>query len=358
MNTLRLSELCALIEDTISMELTDRYWVRAEIASLSLRGGHAYFELVEKTDNGLIAKVRAVCWANVYKMLQPYFETQAGMPLQVGMQVLVAVTVEFHAVYGLSLQILDIDPTFTIGDLARAKHQTIAQLLQDGVMDMNRALTLPTIVRHIAVISSEQAAGYQDFVIQLQQGGYRFGTMLFPAIMQGINAPQSIIAALRAIDEQQFDCVVILRGGGAMTDLTCFDDYELASFCAQFPLPVLTGIGHTKDISVLDMVAFAALKTPTALAQYFVDARQALEAQLSMLLHRLTATAQRQLLVRRHAVDLLEQRLTSLSPERIFKLGYSLTTLNGLVITSPAQVHTGDKLETHLQEGIIHTQAL
>lgn len=374
MNTLRLSELCALIEDTLSMDLADRYWVRAEIASLSQRGGHAYFELVEpsgctdagtaataateRSNGGLIAKVRATCWANIYTMLKSYFEEQSGLPLQVGMQVLIAVRVDFHAVYGLSLQILDIDPSFTIGDLARARRETIARLEREGVMDLNRSLSLPTVIEKIAVISSEQAAGYEDFVEQLRQGGFRFETTLYPAVMQGINAPKSIIAALRAIDADRYDCVVILRGGGAITDLTCFDDYDLAAHCAQYPVPILTGIGHTKDISVLDMVAFAALKTPTALAQYFVDGRAALEAQIIALTRRLTATAQRQLLIRRHAVELLEQRLTSLSPERIFKLGYSLTTRNGQILTSVSQVRKGDIIETHLQDGVITTQTI
>ena len=222
-------------------------------------------------------------------------------------------------------------------------------------MELNRALTLPTIVRHIAVISSDQAAGYEDFVSQLNQGGYRFETTLFPAIMQGVNAPLSMIKALRAIDDEAYDCVVILRGGGATTDLTCFDDYELCNHCAQFPMPILTGIGHTKDVSVLDMVAFAALKTPTALAQFFVDQRAELEGRVALLLQRLAATAQRQILITRHAVDLLEQRLMSLSPERIFKRGYSLTTLNGNVLTSVQQVKKGDHIETHLSDGVITT---
>ena len=391
MKTLRLSELCALIEDTLSMDLADRYWVRAEIASLSQRGGHAYFELVEpaavaagpvgcaagvtpvsvgcaagavergereRGNGGVIAKVRATCWSNIYTMLKRYFEEQSGLPLQVGMQVLLAVRVDFHAVYGLSLQILDIDPAFTIGDLARSRRESIARLEREGVMDLNRSLSLPTIIEKIAVISSAQAAGYEDFVEQLRQGGFRFETTLYPAMMQGIQAPKSIIAALRAIDAEQYDCVVILRGGGAITDLTCFDDYDLAAHCAQYPVPILTGIGHTKDISVLDMVAFAALKTPTALAQYFVDGRAALEAQINALTRRLTATAQRQLLIRRHAVELLEQRLTSLSPERIFKLGYSLTTRNGQILTSVSQVRKGDIIETHLQDGVITTQTI
>ncbi len=272
----KLSEVCSIVEDVITME-TETYWVQAEIASISVRGGHCYLDLVEKSVSGIVAKMRATIWANVYALLRPYFHEETGTDLQVGMQVLVEATVDFHAVYGLSLNITNIDPTYTIGDLAKQRQETIAKLLAEGVMDMNKSLALPTIVRRIAVISSESAAGYGDFRRQLEDGGYRFETTLFPAIMQGEHAPKSIIAALDTIanQEEEWDAVVIIRGGGATTDLTCFDDYNLCNHCAQFPLPIITGIGHTKDVSVLDMVSFAPLKTPTAVAQYFVDGRLA-----------------------------------------------------------------------------------
>ena len=361
MTSLSLSELCAYIEDTLTMELAEAYWVRAEIASLQERGGHAYLELIEKAENdpsqALLAKVRATCWANTFQRLKAAFRAETGLPLQVGMQVLVQVTVTFHAVYGLSLNIIAIDADFTLGNLARTRQQTI---------ELNRSLTLPTIVRRIAVISSPDAAGYEDFENQLNLSPFTFHLSLFPATMQGTSAPSSIISALSLIHHSSlvhrtsflrtsFDLVVILRGGGATTDLSCFDDYELCSHCAQFPLPILTGIGHTRDVSILDMVAHAALKTPTALAQFLIDRMNALDQQLTRLEQRLMMTAQRQILIRSHAIELLEQRLRALSPERIFALGYSLATVNGQPLTQVSQVKPGDTLITHLQDGNIES---
>lgn len=348
----KLSEVCSIVEDVITME-TETYWVQAEIASISVRGGHCYLDLVEKSVSGIVAKMRATIWANVYALLRPYFHEETGTDLQVGMQVLVEATVDFHAVYGLSLNITNIDPTYTIGDLAKQRQETIAKLLAEGVMDMNKSLALPTIVRRIAVISSESAAGYGDFRHQLEDGGYRFETTLFPAIMQGEHAPKSIIAALDTIanQEEEWDVVVIIRGGGATTDLTCFDDYNLCNHCAQFPLPIITGIGHTKDVSVLDMVSFAPLKTPTAVAQYFVDGRLTQAQRLRDLEQRLRRIAENILLVRRHKIELLTQRLAMCSPERIYKMGYSLVTAGSKVIRSAADLQAGERITTHFLDG-------
>ncbi len=367
-----LSEICDFIGQLIAME-TETYWVRAEIASVSEKGGHCYLDLVEKAETGLLAaKLRATCWANVYTMLRPYFEQETGSRLQAGMQILVEIEINFHSVYGLSANILDIDPKYTVGDLARQRQETIARLQKDGVMDMNKALELPTIVRRIAVISAETAAGFGDFCHQLQSN-YHFETTLFPAVMQGEHAAQSIIAALMQINEQMskwenekmgkyknekmekcenpFDVVVIIRGGGATTDLTCFDDYNLCSHCAQFPLPVITGIGHTRDVSVLDMVAFRALKTPTAVAQFFIDGREQQALRIQELARRLKQTAERQIMIRRHRLELLAERIRMHSPERIYRMGYSLATVNGKVVRSAADLHSGDVLTTHLSDG-------
>ena len=348
----KLSEVCSIVEEVITME-TETYWVQAEIASISVRGGHCYLDLVEKSVSGIEAKMRATIWANVYALLRPYFHEETGTDLQVGMQVLVEATVDFHAVYGLSLNITNIDPTYTIGDLAKQRQETIAKLLAEGVMDMNKSLALPTIVRRIAVISSESAAGYGDFRHQLEDGGYRFETTLFPAIMQGEHAPKSIIVALDTIanQEEEWDAVVIIRGGGATTDLTCFDDYNLCNHCAQFPLPIITGIGHTKDVSVLDMVSFAPLKTPTAVAQYFVDGRLTQAQRLRDLEQRLRRIAENILLVRRHKIELLTQRLAMCSPERIYKMGYSLVTAGSKVIRSAADLQAGERITTHFLDG-------
>ena len=351
-----LSEICEIIEDIISME-TETYWVRAEIASISEKGGHCYLDLVEKAETGLLAaKLRATCWSNIYAMLRPYFEQETGARLQAGMQILVEVEINFHAVYGLSANIINIDPKYTVGDLARQRQETIARLLKDGVMDLNKALVLPSIVRRIAVISAESAAGYGDFCHQLQ-ARYRFETTLFPAIMQGEHAAKSIIAALDAIaaQEEDYDAVVIIRGGGATTDLSCFDDYNLCNHCAQFPLPVITGIGHTRDVSVLDMVAFQALKTPTAVAQFFIDEREHQALRIQELTRRLCQTAERQILIRRHKLEMLAQAIKMHSPERIYRMGYSLATMNGKVIRSTSELQSGDILTTHLHDGTIQS---
>lgn len=357
-----LSQLCNQIEQVFSMEFASTYWVQAEIASLSVRGGHGYFELVEKADSTgiLAAKVRATCWSNVYRMLSAYFVEETGSSLQVGMQILVEVEVHFHAVYGLSLNICNIDPTYTIGDLARQRADTIAKLQQDGVFDLQKGLTLPTLVHRLAVISSDSAAGYQDFVNQLQASNYAIHTTLFSAVMQGDQAERSIIAALRAIYDvvEDFDAVVIIRGGGSTTDLSCFDSYELASHCAQFPLPILSGIGHTKDVSVVDMVVYMALKTPTAVAAFVVDRFDSARHLIQDWYRRLQMTAERQLLIRRHTLELLHQRLTLCSPERIYQMGYSLLTVDGKVVESVHDVQPGQQITTHLKDGVVLSEVL
>ena len=273
-----LSELCQAIEQVLQFELGDTYWVRAEIASLTERG-HCYMELVEKAKNNTVAaKVRATCWQQVYHLLSAYFATETAQTLSVGMQVLLQVEVSFHAVYGLSLNVVGIDPTFTLGDLARQRQLTIQRLQEDGVMDLQRALTIPSLPRRIAVISAADAAGYGDFCHQLlsNRSGFLFRTQLFPAVMQGDQSPASIIAALEQIAYQveQYDVVVIVRGGGATTDLRNFDDYSLAFHCANFPLPIIAGIGHTRDVSVVDMVVHTSVKTPTAAAEWLISAMQ------------------------------------------------------------------------------------
>lgn len=362
MKTYSLSQLCEQIQDALAMELANTYWVRAEIASLTVRGGHCYLELVEKADTTgqMSAKVRATCWSNVYKMLSAYFVEETGSALQAGMQVLVEVEIQFHAVYGLSLNICNIDPTFTVGDMARQRAETIERLQQDGVFDLQKELTMPTLIHRIAVISSDTAAGYEDFVHQLQASHYAIHTTLFTATMQGDQAERSIIAALRAICEvvENFDAVAIIRGGGSTTDLTCFDSYELASHCAQFPLPILSGIGHTKDVSVTDMVVYAALKTPTAVAAYIVERFDRASELIRDWRHRLQMTAERQILIRRHALELLQQRLVMCSPERIYQMGYSLLTINGHIVESVQDVKIGQQICTHLKDGVIRSQVL
>ena len=344
--------------------LAPSYWVKAEISSLSIKGGHMYLELVEsqksKVERGVAAKMRATCWSGTQEMLSAYFESETGQTLQPGMAVLVETEVQYHPVYGLSLSITNIDPSYTLGDIARQRQQTILQLQKDGLLDAQQLLPLPTLIRRIAVISSPSAAGYEDFKHQLEHSTFNFQLSTFFATMQGESAAKSILAALEEIVNQssnrqssnrQFDCVVIIRGGGATTDLSCFDDYELCAVCAQFEIPVLTGIGHTRDISVLDLVAHEALKTPTAVAEWLIHRMEDQTNRINDLLQRLQRTAERQILIRRHRIDMLEQRLAACNPERIYQMGYSLLTKNGKVVRSVNDLQEGDKVVTHLADG-------
>ena len=376
-----LSELCEWIQDVVGNDMPDRYWVRGEIASMSVRG-HCYMELVEKSENGILAaKMRATCWNNVYALLSAYFTQETGQSLHVGLQVLLEVSVEYHAVYGLSLNVWNIDPTYTLGDLAKQRQATIRQLTEDGVMELQRALVVPTLPRRVAVISSADAAGYGDFCDQLKHNryGFEFFVQLYPAVVQGDTAPKSIVDALSAIAEQEeeWDVVVIIRGGGASTDLSCFDDYILASHCAQFPLPIVAGIGHTRDVSVVDMVVHTSVKTPTAAAEWLVQ-HVALQverlAELDVRIHRATQgvvnrernrlvgyqqrmiSAVYQALAReKNRLSLWKKTIDLHSPERIFKMGYSLTTVNGKVVRTAQEVMKGDVLETHTHNGVIQS---
>jgi exodeoxyribonuclease VII large subunit len=275
---LTLSELNLLIKDSLETAFPEQLWVVAEIAEMKInRTGHCYLELVEKNSetDAIVARARATIWAWQFRFIRPYFETTTGQPLTNGLKVLVAVTVEFHEVYGLSLNIKDIDPAYTLGDLARKRNEVIAQLTDEGIVDMNREISMPDIPSRIAIISSPTAAGYEDFMKQLENNpsGYSFYTKLFQATMQGTDAPRSIIMALYEVFEiaDRFDVLVIIRGGGSQVDLGCFDDYEVAMHVAQFPLPVITGIGHEKDETVTDIVAHTKLKTPTAVAQFLIE---------------------------------------------------------------------------------------
>lgn len=352
-----LTELCTIIREVLSIEMPDTYWVKAEIASMSTKGGHGYFELVEKAPNSSLpaAKIRATCWANIYPLLTNYFAQETGSQLQVGMQVLLEVEVSFHPAYGMSLNIRNIDPRFTVGDLARQRAETLHRLQQEGILDMQQQLHLPTLPLRLAVISAESAAGYSDFCDQLRQGGYRFCPTLFGAIMQGEKAERSILSALSTIANQaeEFDAVVIIRGGGASTDLSCFDSYLIAAACAQFELPVLTGIGHTRDVSVLDIVAHQSLKTPTAVAAFLIDRLDSESERLLRLRQRLGQTAERQIMIRRHRLEILQQRILACNPERIYAKGYSLATVGGRVIRNIEDVQRGETITTHLANGSV-----
>jgi exodeoxyribonuclease VII large subunit len=376
-----LKELCDWIQEIVENDLPNRYWVCAEIASMSVRG-HCYMELVEKAENGILAaKVRATCWSNVYHLLSAYFLQETGQSLHTGLQVMLEVSVEYHAVYGLSLNVWNIDPTYTLGDLAKQRQATIQQLTEDGVMDLQKALQIPSLPRRVAVISSADAAGYGDFCDQLKHNrfGFKFHVQLYPAVVQGDTAARSVVQALNSIAalEEEWDVVVIIRGGGASTDMSCFDDYNLASHCAQFPLPIIAGIGHTRDVSVVDMVVHTSVKTPTAAAEWLIERVAEQVERVGSLMLRLQRATQNAVSREKNRLLLYEQQIFNAvrgkavrergkldlwmktielhSPERIFKMGYSLTMVNGKMVRSQSEVNEGDVLETHLHDGVIQS---
>ena len=273
---LTLSELNELIKDVLSNTFSSAVWVVAEISELKEnRSGHCYLELIEKEGNEIIARSRATIWSYTFRMLKPYFETATGQLFTDGIKILVQASVEYHPSFGLSLNIKDIDPTYTVGDLALQRKEIIDLLQTDGVFEMNKELSLPLVPQKLAIISSATAAGYQDFMEQLNSNeyGFKFYTKLFEAYMQGSDAVSSIIYALERIFQYEdfFDAVIIIRGGGASADLSSFDNYDLAFNVTQFPLPIISGIGHEKDDTIIDLVAHTRLKTPTAVAEFFIN---------------------------------------------------------------------------------------
>lgn len=397
-----LSELLEQVKGAIRKELPGYYWVIAEIMELR-ENRHCYLELIEKSkeNESLLAKVRATIWASRYGMLRPFFESSTGTSLKSGIKILCKASVEFHPQYGLSLNITDIDPSYTLGDLARLKQEVIQRLRKEGVYDMNRELPFPLVPQRIAVISSETAAGYGDFMKSLENNRHEFlfHTTLFQATMQGDEASPSIISAMEKIyeSESDFDCVVMIRGGGSKADLESFNQYDLAYYITQFPLPVITGIGHERDESVADMVAHHGLKTPTAVAEFLVDQLLAFEFRLSALLDRLSSSLrnrvqgdlnrldrygdsmmhmsrallqkqseqvrqneqrlQRELAMllekSRDKLAQLKKRCELVDPENILKRGYSITLHRGKSLSSIKGIKAGSLLETRLYQGSI-----
>lgn len=277
-NVLSLFELNQLVRRSVRTCLPDEYWVQVELSDVRANySGHCYLECVQKDpkSNSLIAKARGIIWSNVFSQLKPYFEQETGQAFVSGIKVLVKVTVDFHELYGYSLTIVDIDPAYTLGDMARRRREILLRLQEEGVLSLNKELELPVLAQRIAVISSATAAGYGDFCNQLENNafGFAFYPRLFPAIMQGERVEASVIAALDRIyaESEKWDVVVIIRGGGATSDLSGFDTYDLAASCAQFPLPIITGIGHERDDTVIDLVAHTRVKTPTAAAEFLVN---------------------------------------------------------------------------------------
>ncbi len=324
MTTLSLYELNNLVRSSLEHLLPDTYWVRAELSEVRTSRGHCYLELVQKSQRGdsLIAKSRAQIWAGTWAMLQPYFERTTGQRLSAGMQVLLCVEVTFHELYGYSLNVTDIDPTFTLGDIARRRQEILRQLERDGVLTMNKELPLPRLLQRIAVISSATAAGYGDFSRQLEDNrrGLHFHTRLFPAIMQGDGVERSIISALNQIAQNlnDWDAVVIIRGGGSTSDLSGFDTLALAENVAQFPLPIITGIGHERDDTVLDLISHTRVKTPTAAAEFLIQHQSEELDTVESLADRIVTATQRML----HDERIRQQSITVKLPSlfSIFRL--------------------------------------
>jgi exodeoxyribonuclease VII large subunit len=274
---LTLHELNSLVREVLECEMPDEYWVEAELSECRENHGHCFMELIQKDEQNAtpIAKASARCWASKWMLIRPGFERTTGQRLHAGMKVLLKVYAQFHETYGFSWIVTDIDPTYTLGDMARKRQEIIRQLKAEGVFDLQRELRLPLFCQHIAIISSETAAGYGDFCNQLADNpyGFRFEVTLFPAIMQGEDVEQSVINALESIYNglPAYDCVVIIRGGGATSDMSGFDTLALAENVANFPLPIITGIGHDRDESILDMISHTRVKTPTAAAAFLID---------------------------------------------------------------------------------------
>ena len=309
---LTLYELNNLVRELIEYEMPDEYWVEAEISDCRERNGHCYMELIQKDERNAtpIAKASARCWASKWMLIRPYFERTTGQQLHAGIKVLLKVSAQFHEAYGFSWIVTDIDPTYTLGDMARKRQEIIRQLKEEGVFDLQKELHLPLFCQRIAVISSETAAGYGDFCNQLADNpyGFQFRTQLFPATMQGEATEQSIIAALETIyaHSTTFDCVVIIRGGGATSDMSGFDTLALAENVANFPIPIITGIGHDRDESILDMVSHTRVKTPTAAAALLIDHLKAVLDMLNDSQERLAHSA-------RQKISTLQLQLSGLS---------------------------------------------
>jgi len=307
MTHLSLFELTSLIKTELEKNLEPSYWVIAEISDLKVNAkGHCYMELVEKEGNFVSAKIRANIWAYTYRNLSGWFEAITHTTLRPGIKILLNATVQYHELYGMSLNIKDIDPNFTLGERARKRQEIIQRLKDEGIFDMNRELPLPLVPQRIAIISSETAAGYGDFMSQITDNGrhFNFKTQLFPSLMQGEQAPKEIIASLLSINNQisAFDLVIIIRGGGSQIDLDCFDDYELTSHIAQFPIPIITGIGHERDETISDLVANTRLKTPTAVAEFLISGLERFNERLNEMAYRLEKLGQQQLQNAQYAI--------------------------------------------------------
>ena len=334
-----------------------RIWIRAEVSAVKARGGgHCYLELSQSDDRGLVAKASAVIWSSKYRFIAPYFQSVTGSPISEGMVILAEVQVSFSELYGLSLVINDVDPEYSVGRKELEKQQTIDRLRKEGLMGLQAELKLPDLPYRLAVVSAEDAAGYRDFMRHLHENpyGFVFETVLYPALMQGAACPPSIIEAMDRIMEDggDFDAVLILRGGGAKLDLACFDDYELAAVIAQYPLPVLTAVGHDQDYHVADMVSHSFVKTPTALADFFLDIYEDEDARLFSYMTRIRVAFNNRIAIMESALSVLQARISGADPRKILDRGYALALDGaGRVVKCAAGCSKGDKLSVMFADG-------
>ena len=396
-----LLELNRMVRESIECEMPEEYWVEAELSECRETRGHCYMELIQKDELSAtpVAKAPAKCWANKWLTIRPYFERITGQQLHAGMKVLLQVYPQFHEAYGFSWIVNDIDPTYTIGDMARKRQEIIKKLKDEGVFDLQKELRLPMFCQRIAVISSQTAAGYGDFCNQLADNpyGFKFETQLFPATMQGEGVEQSIINALERIYDTDYDCVVIIRGGGATSDMSGFDTLALAENVANFPIPIITGIGHERDESILDMVSHTRVKTPTAAAAFLIEhlkevldvidssqdriaryAQQKLttlnsqlaivsesiprlfslvktrqESKLDIFEQRMRTSIDRQLTSESHKLELISEKLKALDPTLLLARGYSITMHNGHAVKDASSLAPGTEIETRLAKGTV-----
>lgn len=376
-----LLALQSRLKEGIESLFPNRIWVRAEVSAVKARsGGHCYMELSQSDGKSLLAKANAIIWSSKYRFIAPYFESVTGSPLQEGMVVLVQVQVNFSELYGMSLVVNDIDPEYSVGVKEQERLKTIQRLQKEGLMGLQKELELPLLPYSLAIISAEDAAGYRDFMRHISENPYGFevNPVLFPALMQGADCPASIISALDLImeDDRRWDAVLILRGGGAKLDLACYDDYQLAAVIAQYPLPVLTGIGHDQDYHVCDMVAHEYLKTPTALADYILDIYESEDERLSSLETRVRLAVSNRLYreealldslaarvrggfvlkiaAMESALQVLQARIEAADPRRILERGYALATdSRGVVLKSTSGRIAGERISVLFSDGTL-----
>ncbi len=376
---LDLFEFQSRLKEGIECLFPSRLWVRAEVSAVKARsGGHCYLELSQSDDKGLTAKANAIIWSSKYRFIAPYFESVTGSPISEGMVILAEVQVNYSQLYGFSLIINDVDPEYSLGVKELERQRTIERLGREGLLELQKGLQLPLLPYDLAVISAEDAAGYRDFIRHIDENpyGFRVNVELYPALMQGADCPQSIISALDMVMEsgRGYDAVLVLRGGGAKLDLACFDDYDLAAVIAQYPLPVLTAIGHDQDFHVCDMVAHEYVKTPTALADFILgmyedeDARLfSLETRVKMALNGKISAAEAGLVVLQNRIrnsfsirltaleaglKVLEARISAADPRRILERGYALALDgNGVVMKSASGKYPGDRVSVMFADG-------